>query len=143
MALNRRVLIQATAATLLPALAGAQPLRPGAHQVLLARFANGRTPQAGRLRIRVPEIADNGASVPLTLSVDGPDRITRVLLVNDGNPNPEVMAIEFGPLAARAEVSTRIRAAQSMNVIGYAETASGQLFMGRADVRVTIGGCGT
>src|SRR5215471_18115482 len=79
----------------------------------IAKFTGGKSAAEGRIAIDLPEIAENGTAVPLGVTVESPmtaaDRITDILVVADGNPNPRVGAFSFTPLSARAEVSTRIR----------------------------------
>lgn len=127
-----------------PALA--QATRPGAHAELLKQIANGRAPRPERVRLQIPDIADNGASVPVTVAVESPmtaaDHVTAIHLVTDDNPAPEVMTVRLTPACGRAEVAIRIRLAKSMNVIAYAETSDGRLWSARRAVTVTIGGCG-
>lgn len=129
-----------------PAAAFAQATRPGAHAELLKRIAKGRTPRPERVRIGIAEVAENGASVPVTVTVDSPmseaDHVTAIHLVTDDNPAPEVMTIRLTPACGKAEITTRIRLAKSMSVIAYAETSDGQLWSATRAVTVTIGGCG-
>ncbi|MBI3706269.1 MAG: thiosulfate oxidation carrier protein SoxY [Proteobacteria bacterium] len=124
----------------------AQAIQPGAHLEVLNKAVGGKQPQAGKVRIRMPEIAENGNTVPITVAVDSPmtgqDFVKAVHVVTDNNPRPELMSVFFTPLSGKAEVSTRIRLAQTMNVIAYAEMSDGSLWSGRAEAKVTIGGCG-
>jgi len=84
--------------------------------------------------------------VPLAVTVESPmttaDRITDVLVVADGNPNPRVAAFRFTPMSGRAEVATRIRLNATENVIVVARTGDGRFLTARKEVKVTIGGCG-
>jgi sulfur-oxidizing protein SoxY len=118
-----------------------------AWRALLARIANGRTPEPARVRIQTPDVADNGNTVPITVSVDGPmtpqNHVKALHIVSDGNPNPEVLSVHFTPRSGKAEVSTRIRMARSSTLIAYAETSDGKLYSGQVEVTVTIGGCGS
>lgn len=148
--LSRRLLLGAGAAAGLVGIvsrpASAQALRPGAHLDAIRKIEAGRSAQSGRVRIRMAEIVENGASVPVTVvgegPADGPDRIKALHVVADDNPNPEVFSVEFGPDAPRAEIATRIRLSKTMNVIAFAETADGKLFRTAVEARVTVGGCG-
>jgi len=112
----------------------------------IAKFTGGKSAAEGRIAIDLPEIAENGTAVPLGVTIESPmtgaDRITDILVVADGNPNPRVAAFRFTPLSARAEVSTRIRLNATENVIVVARTGDGRFFTARKEVKVTIGGCG-
>ena len=150
---RRRVLAGAGIGTL--ALAGAtivardvsaQAIQPGAHQELLNKLVGGKQAQPGKVRVKMPEIAENGNTVPLTVTVDSPmtdqEFVKAVHVVTDNNPRPEVMSVYFTPGAGKAEASTRIRLAQTMNVIAYAELSDGSIWSARTEAKVTIGGCG-
>lgn len=146
-ALSRRaamVLGVATAA----AWAGAGRARatPSEADEAIAKFTGGKAPEPGRIAIDLPEIAENGTAVPLAVSIESPmtaaDRITDVLVVADGNPNPRVAAFHFTPMSGRADIATRIRLNATENVIVVARTGDGRFLTARKEVKVTIGGCG-
>jgi sulfur-oxidizing protein SoxY len=130
------------------ALAGADRARatPSEADEAIAKFTGGKQPEPGRIAIDLPEIAENGTAVPLAVTVESPmtqtDRITDLLVVADGNPNPRVANFQFTPMSGRAEVATRIRLNATENVIVVARTGDGRFFTARKEVKVTIGGCG-
>jgi len=113
---------------------------------LIAKFTDGKTAAAGKVLIELPEIAENGNTVPLSVSVDAPmdadNYVSEVLVVADGNPNPGVATFRFSPLSGKAEASTRIRLATTQNIIVVAKTSKGELLTNQKLVKVTIGGCG-
>ena len=94
----------------------------------------------------LPQIAENGNTVPLEISVESPmtesDHVTAVHIVADGNPRPAVASFHFTSMSGRAQASTRMRLAKTQNVIAIAETSDGKAYMSKAEVKVTIGGCG-
>jgi sulfur-oxidizing protein SoxY len=112
----------------------------------IAKFTGGKTAEAGKITIDLPEIAENGNTVPLTVSVDSPmtaeSHVTEVLVVADGNPRPGVATFRFTPLSGSAEATTRIRLATTQNIVVVAKTSDGKLYTGQKLVKVTIGGCG-
>jgi sulfur-oxidizing protein SoxY len=132
----------ALAPVLLPKAASATPQ---AAAELLQKLAKG-TPRQGRVTLQAPTIADNGNSVPLTVSVDSPmteaEHVKAIHVVADGNPNPGVLSVKLGPENGRAEISVRIRLAASERVIAVAEMADGSLWTASREVTVTVGGCG-
>jgi sulfur-oxidizing protein SoxY len=113
---------------------------------IIKAFTGGKQPVAGRVRLEVPEIAENGNTVPMAFAIDSPmtadDHITDVLVVADENPRGGVAVFHFTPDSGAAEASTRIRLAQTQNVVAIAKTSKGELFMDTKQVKVTIGGCG-
>jgi sulfur-oxidizing protein SoxY len=112
----------------------------------IAKFTGGKTPEKGKISIELPEIAENGNTVPLSVTVDSPmsddNYISDILVVADGNPRPGVATFHLSPLSGKAEATTRIRLAATQNIIVVAKTNSGQFFTDQKLVKVTIGGCG-
>jgi sulfur-oxidizing protein SoxY len=112
----------------------------------IAKFTGGKTAESGKIAIDLPEIAENGNTVPLSIKVDSPmtadDYVQEIRVIADGNPNPGIVGFHLTPMAGRAEVATRIRLNSTENVIVLARTSGGKLFMDRRVVKVTVGGCG-
>ena len=112
----------------------------------IAKFTGGKTAEKGKISIELPEIAENGNTVPLSVSVDAPmtadNYVSEILVVAEGNPNPGVATFQFSPLSGKAEASTRIRLAATQNIIVVAKTSKGEFFTNQKLVKVTIGGCG-
>jgi sulfur-oxidizing protein SoxY len=104
------------------------------------------TPSEGRITLDLPQIAENGNTVPLTVEVDSPmseaDYCKAVHIFAEGNPLPNVASFRFTPACGQAFASTRIRLAKTQNVIAVAEMSDGSLYTTKAEVKVTIGGCG-
>jgi sulfur-oxidizing protein SoxY len=124
-----------------PAMASA---KEAADQI--AKFTGGKTPDQSKISIELPEIAENGNTVPLRVSVDAPmtadDYVSEVLVVSEGNPNPGVATFHFTPMSGKADASTRIRLAATQNIVVVAKTSKGAFYSGQKLVKVTIGGCG-
>lgn len=100
----------------------------------------------GRVKLDVPQIAENGLVVPMNVDVESPmtekDYVKSVHVFADGNPQPHVVSYHFSPKSGRASASNRIRLAKTQNIIAVAEMSDGSLHMAKAEVKVTIGGCG-
>jgi sulfur-oxidizing protein SoxY len=112
----------------------------------IAKFTGGKKAAEGKLKLDLPEIAENGNTVPMTVSVESPmtpqSHVTEVLIVADGNPRSGVATFHFSPESGVAEANTRIRLAATQNVIAVAKMNDGSFFMASKQVKVTIGGCG-
>ena len=95
--------------------------------------------ESGDIRIKAPDIAENGAVVPVTVdtSIAGVESIS-VIAVN--NPSPLVASYELGE-GASGFVSTRIKMGKSGDVVAVVK-AGGKLHSAKKEVKVTIGGCG-
>ena len=104
------------------------------------------TPTEGRIVLTLPQIAENGNTVPIEISVDSPmsdtDYVKSIHIFADGNPNPNVATYNFTPACGEARCATRIRLAKTQNIIAIAEMSRGDLYMAKSEVKVTIGGCG-
>lgn len=113
---------------------------------LINKFTGGKKPVEGKVKLDVPEIAENGNTVPMTVSVESPmtaqSYVSDVLIVADGNPNAGVATFRFTPASGVAEANTRIRLAETQNVIAVAKMSDGSFFTASKQVKVTIGGCG-
>jgi sulfur-oxidizing protein SoxY len=112
----------------------------------LMDFTGGKMPQMGRITLNAPEIAENGNTVPITVSVDSEmteaSYVESVTLLADGNPNPAVATFHFSPMSGEASATTRMRLAKTQNVVAVAKMSDGSVFMDKKLVKVTIGGCG-
>ena len=94
---------------------------------------------SGDIKIKAPDIAENGAVVPVTVSTSI-ENVQSISIVAINNPSPLVASFEPG---SRAEgfVATRIKMGKSGDVIAVVQ-ANGKLFRAAKEVKVTIGGCG-
>lgn len=100
----------------------------------------------GKIKLDVPEIAENGLVVPINVEVESPmtdaDYVKAVHVFADGNPQPGVVTYKFTPACGKAAASTRMRLAQTQNIVCVAEMSNGSLYTAKTNVKVTIGGCG-
>jgi len=115
-------------------------------QDLIDKFTGGKKPAEGKVRLDLPEIAENGNTVPMTVTVDSPmteqSHVTDVLIVADGNPRGGVATFHFSPASGVVEANTRIRLAATQNITAVAKMNDGSFFTVSKQVKVTIGGCG-
>ncbi len=109
-------------------------------------FLAGREPVKGKLTVDLPEIAENGATVPFTALVDSPmteaSHVTEILVLGEENPTSLIARFRLTPISGRAEVSLRVRLAATQNVWVLATTNTGEVYLEKKQVKVTIGGCG-
>ncbi len=117
-----------------------------AAQKRLMEFTGGKKPQTGHITLDAPEIAENGNTVPISVSVESPmtekDYVESVMLLAEDNPNPGVITFHFTALSGAAAATTRMRLAKTQNVIAVAKMSDGSVYMDKKEVKVTIGGCG-
>lgn len=112
----------------------------------IKKFTEGKAPATGKIKLDLPEIAENGNTVPMTVSVESPmtdeSHVKQILILADKNPRPGVVTFNFTPASGVAEANTRIRLAETQNVIAIAKMSDGSFQMASKEVKVTIGGCG-
>jgi len=112
---------------------------------LIKKFTGGKQATEGRVKLDLPEIAENGNTVPLTVSVESPmtsdDYVKAIHVFNEKNPQPHVFNARLSPANGRALVSTRIKLADAQQVVAIAETSKGEFWTAHADVIVTIAAC--
>jgi sulfur-oxidizing protein SoxY len=103
-------------------------------------------PIEGRVALDMPEIAENGNTVPFTVSVESPmtdkDYVKAIHVISTGNPQPGVATFRLTPLSGKAAVASRMRLARTQDVVALAELSDGKFLQSRRSVKVTIGGCG-
>jgi sulfur-oxidizing protein SoxY len=112
----------------------------------IKKFTGGKAPTQGKIKLDLPEIAENGNTVPMTVTVDSPmteqSYVSEVLIVADENPRSGVVTFHFSPASGVAEANTRIRLAATQDVIAVAKMNDGSFYTASKQVKVTIGGCG-
>lgn len=128
-------------ATLLAALVRPQAAfkASSASASIQALFGQDAIEAADKINLKVPEIAENGAVVPVTVSTDleGVESITVVI---DNNPTP--LSANFNLTdAVSPEISTRVKMGKSSPVRAVVK-AQGKVYYTSKEVKVTIGGCG-
>jgi sulfur-oxidizing protein SoxY len=99
----------------------------------------GSASESGDIKIKAPDIAENGAVVPISVStsISGVDKISVFV-----EKNPQPLAASFD-LSKRCQgfVSTRIKMGETSDIVAVVQ-AGGNAFTARKTVKVTIGGCG-
>ena len=92
------------------------------------------------ISFKAPDIAENGAVVPISISVDMPN-VEHVALLVENNPSPLAATFEI-PTPGPTTVGTRIKMGKTSPLIAMVK-ADGKLYKAVSkDVKVTIGGCG-
>ncbi|TGD42521.1 thiosulfate oxidation carrier protein SoxY [Pseudotabrizicola sediminis] len=117
----------------------ANPVFAATVEELTSTFTGGTAVGAGGITITAPEIAENGNTVPVSVSAPG---AVAIMLLAAGNPTPAVATFTFGPGAGSQTAATRIRLAATQDVIALAKMADGSIVQAATTVKVTIGGCG-
>lgn len=130
---------------LAPALAAANDKYPdaafkvkgtdGAIKALYGRTAE----KSDKVKMDAPEIAENGAVVPIAVTTSLPGVTSISILVAE---NPNALAASYViPAGTMPSIANRLKMAKTSNVIAIVE-AGGKLYSASKEVKVTVGGCG-
>ena len=136
----------AVTAFAVPATAALAQDQVQAWELAVRKIVGEAKPSEGKFALELPEIAENGNTVPFTVSVESPmtekDHVKAIHVIATANPQPGVATFRLTPLSGKAAVSSRLRLARTQDVIGIAELSDGRFLMSKRNVKVTIGGCG-
>ena len=111
----------------------------------LLALTHGAPIRKGRVRLELPELAENGNSVALRVAVASPmtatDYVKSVHLLSERNPVRRMASFRLHASAGRAEIATRVRLAGSQTVVALAESSDGSWWASAARVVVTLSAC--
>ena len=101
--------------------------------------------RTGKVKIDIPPLVENGNTVPMTISVASPmtadDYVKSIHVFNEKNPQPNIGNFYFNPSSGRAQLSTRIRLADTQKVVAIARLSDDSFWQVTADVVVTLAAC--
>ena len=101
--------------------------------------------RTGKIKLDIPPLVENGNTVPMTVSVSSPmtseDFVKSIHVFNEKNPQPNIGNYYLGPRAGRAQISTRIRLADSQKVVAIARLSDDSFWSTSVDVVVTLAAC--
>jgi sulfur-oxidizing protein SoxY len=114
-------------------------------QSAIARVIGDAKLNAGKVKIEIPPLVENGNTVPCAVAVDSPmtptDHVKAIHVFNEKNPQPNVISCKLGPRAGRASISTRIRLSDTQAVVAIAELSDGSFWTDSVRVMITLGAC--
>ena len=144
--MKRRLLLAGAAGALFaPALPRAARAQYNSIDPLIREITGGAPLKRGRVALELPQLADNGNSVPMRVSVASPmtsaDHVKSIHLLSERNPVPRMATFHLGPRAGRAEIRSRVRLAGSQRVTAIAELSDGSFWSASAQVVVTLSAC--
>lgn len=109
-------------------------------EVLLAYGINEPVSSSPHISLQVPEVAENGASVPISVAVEW-DGVRKIVLLAEANRFPLLLAMEVkGELLP--QVDTRIRLTEGSSAVSAYVQRQGKWFYTSRPVQVMTGGCG-
>ena len=127
---------------IIPTLAMAK--KPEAMETI-AKIVGSNPVRDGRVKLVIPPLVESGNLVVLKLSIDSPmtvnDYVKAVHVIAEGNPLPNIFTAYFTPRSGRAELTTRVRLADSQRVWAVAQMSDGSFWRGSAETLVTLSAC--
>lgn len=118
--------------------------KPEAMQAIQA-LVGSNTVNDGRVTLMIPPLVESGNLVVLKLSVESPmtptDYVKAVHVIAEGNPLPNIFSAYFTPLSGTANLTTRVRLADSQRVWAIAQMSDGSFWRTYADTLVTLSAC--
>ena len=101
--------------------------------------------RTGKVKLDIPPLVENGNTVPLTVSVTSPmtadDYVKSIHVFNEKNPQPNIGNFHLGPSSGRAQVSTRIRLADTQKVVAIARLSDDTFWQVTTEIVVTLAAC--
>lgn len=110
-----------------------------------AAVAKGAPVRKGKVKVTLPQLADNGNSVPIRIVVDSPmtatDYVKSIHLYSERNPVSNMANFYLGPRSGKAEIDSRVRLAGSQKVTAVAALSDGSFWYDAASIVVTLSAC--
>ena len=99
-----------------------------------------------KVKLTVPEIAENGAVVPVKVNVESPmtkaDYVKAIHVLNTKNGNARCVDVMLTPMNGKGYFATRVKLGGTQDVVALVEMSDGSFLRAAKPVKVTIGGCG-
>jgi sulfur-oxidizing protein SoxY len=139
---SRRAFIAGATAALIVRPAQATPETMAA---AIRQIAGDAKVTPGKVKIDLPPLVENVNTVAFGVSVDSPmtekDYVKAIHVLTEKNPQPNVISVKLGPRAGRAEITTRIRLADTQQVWAVCELSDGTFWSHKVEVILTLSAC--
>ena len=111
----------------------------------IQKIVGGAAIGEGKVTLTIPPLVENGNLVVLKVSVDSPmtasDYVKTIHIIAEGNPLPNIFTVYLTPRLGTANITTRVRLADSQKVWAIAQMSNGSFWQGSADTLVTLSAC--
>jgi sulfur-oxidizing protein SoxY len=143
---KRRAFLVASGAALAALQARGQSFQPPQDITpLINKVTGGAAIERSGVEVELPQLAENGNSVPLHIRVASPmtaaDHVSAIHVIAERNPRPLVAIFRFGEHSGRAEIDTRVRLAGTQKVTVLAALSGNRFRMAQVEVLVTSAAC--
>ena len=111
----------------------------------IKKIVGSASVREGKVTLTIPPLVENGNLVVLKVSVDSPmtanDYVKTIHVVAEGNPLPNIFTVYLTPRSGTANITTRVRLADSQRVWAIAQMSDGSFWQGSAETLVTLSAC--
>jgi len=118
---------------------------PASMAAAIRQIVGDAAVKPGKIKLSIPPLVENGNAVAITVSVENPmtaaDHVKSIHVFTEKNPQPNVISAKLGPRAGKAEISTRIRLADTQQVVAICELSDGSFWSDKVDVILTLSAC--
>jgi sulfur-oxidizing protein SoxY len=102
--------------------------------------------QSDKVKLTVPEIAENGAVVPVKVHVESAmteaEHVKAIHVLSTKNGNARCADVMLTPMNGKGYFATRVKLGGTQDVVALVEMSDGSFLSAAKPVKVTIGGCG-
>jgi sulfur-oxidizing protein SoxY len=144
-AATRRQFLSATAGVGLALVARPAEATPASMKQAIRQVVGEATVKRGKIKLDLPPLVENGNSVTMNVTVDSPmtakDHVKAIHVFTEKNPQPNIISVQLGPRAGKAEIQTRVRLADTQSVVAICELSDGSFWSDTVDVIITLGAC--
>ncbi len=102
--------------------------------------------ESDKIKLKAPEIAENGAVVPIKVEVDYPmtekEYVKEIHILNTANGNARCADVMLTPANEVGYFSTRVKLSKTQDIVALVGLSDGTFIKASASIKVTIGGCG-
>jgi sulfur-oxidizing protein SoxY len=118
---------------------------PDTMKAAIRQVVGEATMKPGKIKLDLPPLVENGNTVAMDVTVQSPmtakDYVKAIHVFTEKNPQPNVISIQLGPRAGKAAISTRVRLADTQQVVAICELSDGSFWSDKVDVIITLGAC--
>ena len=111
----------------------------------IEKITGSATIKDGRVNLVIPPLVENGNLVVLKVSVESPmtvdNYVKAIYVIAEGNPLPNIFTAYLTPRSGTANITTRVRLADSQTVWAIAQMSDGSFWRGSAETLVTLSAC--
>ncbi|MBU3626625.1 SoxY-related AACIE arm protein [Polynucleobacter sp. JS-Safj-400b-B2] len=111
----------------------------------IKKITGGASIREGKVTLTIPPLVENGNLVVLKVRVDSPmtanDYVKTIHVIAEGNPLPNIFTVYLSPRSGTANITTRVRLADSQKVWAIAQMSNGSFWQGSAETLVTLSAC--